>query len=148
MGQSLVTTAYVNQNVTNAGTFLPGQKEESSSTHSSSNKTHHAHPNMSGEIPSECPMHKAKSTAPVTQPPQVTQPAEIPAECPMHQAKAKPAAAVTATASIVQSTPAEIPSECPMHQAKSTKTSTTVPAKRDESDINPSNMVSFYFLKY
>ena len=139
MGQSLVTTAYIDTNVTKAYSetaSIPEKKEDFSpinSTHYS--KVNHAHHDLSGEKPAECPLHKfiPKSEAVIKQQVQTPPPPQdIPPECPMHQSKPKTSS----------TTPADIPSECPMHQAKSS-TASLAPAKRDESDINLSNMVSF-----
>jgi hypothetical protein len=89
MGQSLVTTAYTNTNVTKASdTISPPEKKELNSPQNSNVNVNHTHFNMSAEIPSECPMHKSKPKPEAVTKPK-TPPADIPSECPMHQANSK-----------------------------------------------------------
>ena len=111
MGQNLVTTAYINKNVTQI---------DDASVEKTNNTS----------IPAECPMHQSKTT-PIKELPQKTPLAhnykdhhhmlqmsmnDIPSECPMHQAK---------NTNIQKSA---VDSGCPIKHD-------------DKSEINPNNMV-------
>ena len=115
MGQNLVTTAYINKNVTQIND-------------ASIEKTNNT------SIPTECPMHQPKTT-PIKELPQKTPLVhnykdhhhmlqmsmnDIPSECPMHQAKN------------TNTQKSAVDSGCPIKHD-------------DKSDINPNNMVKRNF---